>query len=76
MATLIFPIFDAYPLLTSKRYHYDILRNASNILENETLTTSQRNARMEHLCSIYKIPSDYSNPIWLGVELTPKDLGM
>jgi len=30
---------------------------------------------MEHLCRIYKIPSDYRNPIWHGVKFTPKALG-
>jgi len=36
LASIIFPILDAYPLLTSKRYHYEILRSAYNVLENRS----------------------------------------
>ena len=60
---IIFPIFDKYPLLTSKYLNYLKFKEAYGILENTNLTKAQRDELMFNL--VKKVPSeDYISPIW------------
>jgi len=43
LANVIFPIFDQFPLRTSKYYYYIKFKKAYEILENPSLNTEQKN---------------------------------
>jgi len=43
---IIFPIFDKYPLLTSKMFNYDKFKQAYFILEDNTLTRSEKEEKL------------------------------
>ena len=61
LVEIIFPIFDNYPLLTSKYFNYLKFKEAYRILEDTSLTKSQRDELMFDL--IKKVPSeDYISP--------------
>jgi hypothetical protein len=59
--SVIFPIFDLYPLLTSKYFNYQRFKKAYNILENKNLTTHIKNEKIEALL-LEKLPVDYISP--------------
>lgn len=63
LSQVIFPIFDRFPLLTSKQFNYDRLKKAYNILEDHNLSREQKN----HLCDQLrqqKPPENYLSPAW------------
>jgi hypothetical protein len=61
LAEIIFPIFDNYPLLTSKYFNYLKFKEAYRILEDTNLTKSQRDELMFDL--VNKIPTEnYISP--------------
>jgi LAGLIDADG endonuclease len=61
LAEVIFPIFDNYPLLTSKYFNYLKFKEAYNILEDTNLTKIKRDELMFNL--IKKLPSSaYISP--------------
>jgi hypothetical protein len=61
LANIIFPIFDKYPLLTSKYFYYINFKEAYKILEDANLTKIQKDELMFALMK--KIPSeDYISP--------------
>jgi len=63
LANIIFPIFDKYPLLTTKYFHYLRFKEAYSILENTNLTKVQQDELM--LALVKKVPSeDYMSPAW------------
>jgi len=63
LANIIFPIFDKYPLLTSKYFYYINFKEAYKILEDANLTKIQKDELMFALMK--KIPSeDYISPAW------------
>jgi LAGLIDADG DNA endonuclease family protein len=67
LAEVIFPIFDNYPLLTSKYFNYLKLKEAYNILEDTNLTKIKRDELMFNL--VKKLPSaDYISPAWETVS--------
>jgi len=68
LAKVIFPIFDQFPLLTTKQFYYDRLKKAYCILEDNTLSKLERDQRMEDLLLI-KPTADYVSPVWTGVTL-------
>uniref|UniRef100_UPI0020280F8E hypothetical protein n=1 Tax=Russula rosea TaxID=176822 RepID=UPI0020280F8E len=67
LAEVIFPIFDNYPLLTSKYFNYLKFKEAYNILEDTNLTKIERDELMFNL--VKTIPSsDYISPAWEKVS--------
>lgn len=73
LAEIIFPIFDKYPLLTSKRFDYIKLKEAYQILENSNLSILERNDQLlklkEKTLPLYYI-SDGWNKTKLSFETT------
>jgi hypothetical protein len=59
--TIILPIFDKYPLLTSKYFDYLKLKKALNILNNVSLTKQEKNVKLLNL-KISKRPANYKSP--------------
>jgi hypothetical protein len=69
---VIFPIFDQYPLLTTKYFNYIIFKEAYNILENPNLTKTEKDDLIEVL--LQKKPSQsYVSPTWNQVSLPLSD---
>jgi LAGLIDADG endonuclease/Cytochrome C and Quinol oxidase polypeptide I len=63
LVEIIFPIFDQYPLLTSKYFNYLKFKEAYKILENTNLTKNQQDELMLNLIKL--IPSsNYISPAW------------
>jgi hypothetical protein len=58
---VILPIFDQYPLLTSKFFNYDKFRTAANILSNKKLSNLEKN-RLLFLLKEITIPLNYVSP--------------
>jgi hypothetical protein len=61
LANIIFPIFDQYPLLTTKYFNYAKFKSVYAIFEDKELTKSQRNAQIETLLLI-KLDESYISP--------------
>jgi hypothetical protein len=68
LAEVIFPIFDTFPLLTTKQFYYDRLKKAYTILEDESLSKIERDQRIEDLL-LTKPTADYVSPVWTDVTL-------
>lgn len=67
LAEVIFPIFDNYPLLTSKYFNYLKVKEAYYILEDTNLTKIKRDELMLNL--VKTVPSsDYISPAWEKVN--------
>jgi hypothetical protein len=63
LAEVIFPIFDKYPLLTSKYFYYLKFKEAYKILEDNSLTKAKKDELM--LALVKKVPSEgYISPAW------------
>ena len=58
---VIFPIFDKYPLLTSKNFNYQKFVKAYTILENSDLTTKTKNKMIEEILAD-KLPINFISP--------------
>lgn len=63
LATYIFPIFNAFPMLTSKYYDYKKVLEAYDILENSEYSSTQREEKMMFLLQ-QKITYSEVAPIW------------
>ena len=61
--SVIFPIFDKYPLLTSKYYNYIKFKEAYQILINNSLTPQEKDHMIFNL-RLEKAPIDYTSPAW------------
>jgi hypothetical protein len=72
LENIIFPIFDQYPLLTTKYFNYVKFKSAYTILENKELTKSQRNAQIETLL-LTKPDESYISPAWNKITLPIAD---
>lgn len=68
---VIFPIFDKYPLLTSKQFNYLRLKKAFYILQNSNLTKDQKDQELFALKN-ESIPENYISPAWNKVNLPLK----
>ena len=69
LAEIIFPIFDKYPLLTSKHFNYLKFKEAYRILEEANLTKSKKDNLMFDLVKIVNSASPasqegYISPAW------------
>jgi hypothetical protein len=63
LAKVIFPIFNNYPLLTSKSFNYLKFKEAYRILEDKTLTKIQQDKLMFNL--VNTLPNEgYISPAW------------
>lgn len=62
----IFPIFDKYPLLTTKYFNYNIFKEAYIILNDKGLTKLDRNNKLESLL-LTKPSNVYISPAWDNV---------
>jgi len=68
LANTIFPIFDKYPLLTSKRFDYLKLKKAYDILEDKSLSKEEKD---KYLFQIKKenTPIIYISDAWNKISL-------
>jgi Cytochrome C and Quinol oxidase polypeptide I/LAGLIDADG endonuclease len=63
----IIPIFDKFPLLTSKYFSYQKFKKAYEILENINLSTKEKDILLLKLQSEER-PLDYISPAWKAVN--------
>ena len=63
----ILPIFDNYPLLTSKHYNYSFFKEAILIMANPSLSKEMKDKLISEIKSkcLNGIPTDYVSPAWL-----------
>lgn len=59
----IIPLFDKYPLLTSKYYNYDLFKQAAMILKNSSFSNEKKDDLLTELKSKL-ISKDYFSPAW------------
>jgi hypothetical protein len=59
--SIIFPIFDKYPLLTSKYFNYLKFKRAHSIITNSNLTKEEKNTLLLSLLN-EKISCEYISP--------------
>lgn len=61
----ILPIFDAYPLLTSKNFKYQIFKKSILIANDSNLTRQKKDLHISNLKIQSKtIPFNYVSPVW------------
>lgn len=62
----ILPIFDKYPLLTSKYFHYSLFKKAILIMNDRSISTEEKDRLISKLKSISLdgIPNNYLSPAW------------
>jgi len=63
----VIPIFERYPLLTSKYYNYDIFKQAAIIIADKRLSIAEKDAKLIELKD-KKIPEGYISPAWSRVD--------
>jgi Cytochrome C and Quinol oxidase polypeptide I/LAGLIDADG endonuclease len=70
---VIIPIFDKYPLLTTKYFDYVKLKKALVILNNNSLSKEDKNLKLLAVKN-YKANSDYISPAWNNAILPLTDV--
>ena len=70
---IILPIFDNYPLLTSKYFDYLRFKKALALLNNTDLSKKEKDTKLLNLKNS-KIPHEYKSPAWNNVYLPLKDI--
>lgn len=63
----IFPIFDKFPLLTSKEFNYIKFKKAHSILTSKVLTKDQKDDKLLEIVNS-KLPDDYISSGWSVVD--------
>jgi hypothetical protein len=58
----IIPLFDKYPLLTSKYYNYELFKQAAYILTDTSIPITQRRILLTELKSKVR-PDNYISPV-------------
>ena len=72
LGEVIIPIFDQYPLLTTKFFNYDIFKKVYFILEDPSITKIEKNNLIEAL--LFTKPTEsYISPAWDKVILPLTD---
>lgn len=66
--TVILPIFDKHPLLTTKYFDYVKLKKALVILNNDSLTKQYKKIELLAIKN-YKVNNDYISPAWSNTIL-------
>lgn len=64
----LIPIFDCYPLLTSKYHSYSLFRQAAMILNNSSLSGTDKHKLLIDLQTQKNLPLNYISPIWKVVN--------
>lgn len=59
----VLPIFDQYPLLTSKHFHYTLFKKAILIMSNTSLCKQEKDQQISFL-KAQSIPDNYTSPAW------------
>jgi hypothetical protein len=59
----VIPIFDKYPLLTSKYFNYNLFKLAAYVIDNDSLSVLEKDQRLTDLKS-QVIPETYQSPVW------------
>jgi len=67
LESIIFPIFDKYPLLTSKHFNYIKFKQAHAILSNNSLTLLEKDTLIFNIINT-QLPLDYISPAWSSVN--------
>ena len=67
---IVLPIFNQYPLLTSKMYRYNLWLEGFNIWGSDLPLEIKINKIEEIRNHMSYIPSNYLSPIWLNKDLT------
>lgn len=67
LESVIFPIFDKYPLLTSKQFNYLKFKEAYAILSDTTLSKTDKVTLMSNIVNS-KLPAEYISPIWSTIN--------
>jgi hypothetical protein len=65
---IILPIFNKYPLLTSKYFDYSRFKQALYILNDDTISKEQRDKKLLILKNSKK-DEDYLSPVWNNISL-------
>lgn len=63
----ILPIFDSYPLLTSKYFKYDIFKKAILIMNDSSLSNEEKDKKISYLKS-QCLPINYISPAWNSIN--------
>lgn len=71
--TVLLPIFEKYPLLTSKYFDYLRFKKALYILNDKSITKQDRDVKLLNLKNS-KLPTVYKSPAWSGVDLPLKNV--
>jgi len=61
--SIIIPIFEKYPLLTSKHFNFLKFKEANSILSNDNLTSTEKYDLINKIKK-YKCPDNYTSPAW------------
>jgi Cytochrome C and Quinol oxidase polypeptide I/LAGLIDADG endonuclease len=64
---IIFPIFDKYPLLTTKQFNYIKFKEAHSILSNTSLSKLDKDTLIFNIVK-NKPPVNYISPVWSLIE--------
>ena len=63
----ILPIFDKYPLLTSKYFNYNLFKKAILIMNDSSLSKEEKDKLISSLKS-QSLPENYISPAWLAIN--------
>lgn len=65
----IVPLFDAYPLLTSKNFEYQLFKKSLFIANNPNLNVKEKDLLISRIKDqSTKLPQDYISPVWTGIS--------
>ena len=72
---IILPIFDKYPLLTSKYFDYSRFKQALDILNNDSISKEQKDKKLLILKNSKK-DENYLSPIWNNISLPLTEINL